>query len=66
MKKDQNSSIEARRSFLKLASVGAVASGVAAVAGSEKAEASETGAETASRGYRATEHVRKVYDLARF
>lgn len=55
-----------RRNFLKLASLGAVASTVTAVSG-KAAEATEV-VETTGRegGYRETPHVRKYYELARF
>ena len=66
MKKEQQSPKEARRGFLRLASLGAVASGVAAVTGSAEAKTAEAGKEIRGRGYRVTEHVRKAYELARF
>ncbi len=51
-----------RRDFLKLAGLGALASGATVVAGA--AEASE--AVPDSSGYRETDHVKKVYETARF
>jgi hypothetical protein len=54
-----------RRDFLKLATLGAAAAPVAAVVGSGTA-AAEAASEPTARGYRETEHVRKVYELARF
>ena len=54
-----------RRDFLKLASLGAVAGGVAMAAGQKAAEADEAVSDT-SAGYRETEHVKKYYELARF
>ena len=54
-----------RREFLKLASLGAVAGGVAMAAGQTSAEADEAVSDT-SAGYRETEHVRRFYELARF
>jgi hypothetical protein len=54
-----------RRDFLKLASLGAVAGGVAMAAGQTSAEADEAVSDT-SAGYRETEHVKKYYELARF
>ena len=53
-----------RRSFLKLASVGA-AGAVVATAGAQsaQADASQSGD---SAGYSETDHVKKVYELARF
>ena len=53
-----------RRSFLKLASIGAAASGVAA-ATSVTAQAAEP-APTGNGQYRESEHVKRVYELARF
>ncbi|MFD1694704.1 twin-arginine translocation signal domain-containing protein [Roseibium aestuarii] len=52
-----------RRDFLKLAGLGTLASGATLVAG--EAVAAETPSETAA-GYRETDHVRKVYETARF
>ena len=64
MRKDTNKTKPGRRDFLKLASIGAVAAGVAGVTGPEaKAEAE---AEAKGSGYRLTHHVKKVYELARF
>ena len=54
-----------RRDFLKLASLGAVAGGVAMAAGQTSAEADEAVSDT-SAGYRETEHVKKYYELAKF
>lgn len=62
--KRKDTAIEAdRRSFLKLAGLGAVAGSATLVAGEAQAEAplSETAA-----GYRETEHVKTFYDTARF
>lgn len=60
----KDTAIEAdRRSFLKLAGLGAVASGAALVTG--EAEAVEADKATGS-GYRETEHVKTFYDTARF
>ncbi len=53
-----------RRSFLKMAGIG-TAGAVTAAVGTMAADASEV-REDGSRGYSETEHVRKVYDLARF
>ena len=55
-----------RRQFIKLASLGAVAGAVAAVAGEGPSEAKPAGSEPQAQGYRETTHVRKVYELARF
>ena len=54
-----------RRDFLKLAGIGAVAGGAAALGGTKKAEAAAADA-PAGRGYRETEHVKKFYSLSRF
>ncbi len=64
MRKDSSRTKPGRRDFLKLASIGAVAAGVAGVAG-RKAEA-EPDAGAQRSGYRLTHHVKKVYELARF
>ena len=60
------SSTTARRNFLKLAGVGAAASTVAATAQVVPAVAAEAAPAAAKPGYRETEHVRKVYETARF
>ena len=54
-----------RRSFLKLAGVGAVTGGVAMALGEDPAQSREDEA-AESGGYRETEHVRTYYDRARF
>ena len=54
-----------RRDFLKLAGVGAVAGGAAALGATKKTEAAAAEAPP-SRGYRETDHVRKFYRTARF
>jgi hypothetical protein len=58
----------ARRDFFRMASLGAGAVGVAAVAvkttGASAAEPPDD--RLRKTGYRETEHVRKFYDLARF
>jgi hypothetical protein len=66
MRRDQKEAKPAaRRDFLKLASLGAVAGTVAAAAGAERtAEAAES--QPGGKGYRETAHVKKVYELARF
>ena len=53
-----------RRGFLKLASVGTLASGAAAVSG-VSAQATEE-IEAQGSGYRESDHVKKVYELSRF
>ncbi len=64
---NENKAIETdRRSFLKLASVGAAASGVAAVAGTAGAQAAQDAGQAADGRYHETAHVRRYYDLARF
>ncbi len=53
-----------RRSFLKMASLG-TAGAVAATAGVQEASASDVRSD-GSKGYSESEHVKKVYELARF
>lgn len=53
-----------RRGFLKLAGLGTVAGGAAVVTGG-KVEAAEP-VDTSSKGYRLTDHVKRVYEAARF
>lgn len=53
-----------RRTFLKMASVGTLAGGAAAVSG-VSAKASEE-VQISGSGYRESEHVKKVYELSRF
>ncbi|MDX6752254.1 twin-arginine translocation signal domain-containing protein [Geminicoccaceae bacterium 1502E] len=65
MERDSDKQTRARRNFLKLASLGAAASTVAAVAG-RPAEAADPAAAKAHGSYRETPHVRKYYELARF
>jgi len=52
-----------RRDFLKLAGLGTLASGATLVSG--QASATEAPQEGAS-GYRETDHVKRVYETARF
>lgn len=54
-----------RRSFLKLAGVGAVAGGAALVTGKSEAEARTT-ADEPGRLYKENDHIKTYYDLARF
>lgn len=61
----QDSSRMGRRAFLKTASLGVAASAGAAVIGGEEAAAA-TAPDKKTGGYRETEHVRRVYALARF
>jgi hypothetical protein len=62
----ENVSRNGRREFLKLAGLGAAAGPVAAVAQAVPAAAAEPEPVADKRGYRETEHVRKVYEVARF
>lgn len=55
-----------RRSFLRGAGIGAGAAGMAALVTSKTAEAAPADTGNKASGYRETEHVRRVYDLARF
>ena len=64
MRDDTSKPRESRRNFLKLASVGTLAAGAAAVAG-EPAEAADAESD-ATDGYRETKHVKTYYALARF
>ncbi|MCB1512523.1 MAG: twin-arginine translocation signal domain-containing protein [Hyphomicrobiaceae bacterium] len=66
MAEENDRQVTDRRSFLKLASVGAVATGAAVVVGQNSASASETGASRDDGRYQETQHVRRYYDLARF
>lgn len=57
--------VAGRRDFLKLAGLGAAgAAGAAAVPAAATAEVAEV--PSRPKGYRETEHVKKVYELARF
>lgn len=53
-----------RRAFLKIASLGTVATGAAAVIGT--GAAAEAAPEEPATGYRETPHVTSFYDTARF
>ena len=53
-----------RRSFLKIASVGTLASGAAAITGGAAQATEEMDAK--GSGYRESDHVKKVYELSRF
>ena len=66
MTSDQDAKVAARRRFLKLASLGAVAGTVAAAAGDGRKEAAAAEPEAQGKGYRETAHVKKAYELARF
>ena len=63
--KKQHAAGDGRRDFLRLATVGALSTGVAAVVTTREAEAS-TVRQDGSRGYQETDHVKKSYELARF
>lgn len=52
-----------RRDFLKLAGLGTLASGATLVTGAAEASGLTT---EGSVGYRETDHVKKVYETARF
>lgn len=62
----EQSSVDARRSFLKLASVGTVTGAAAMLVGKSDAQASTLVEQAGGEGYRETAHVKKVYALARF
>ncbi len=64
MRDDKPNAKESRRDFLKLAGVGTLAAGAAAVAG-EPVPAAEVEAD-GGEGYRETKHVKTYYALARF
>ena len=55
-----------RREFLKTVGVGAGAAGAAAVTGTAPLPAEAATPAENSAGYRETEHVKRVYELARF
>ncbi len=56
----------ARRQFLKLASLGAVAGTVATAAGAVVKDATAATPGPQGQGYRETAHVKRAYELARF
>jgi hypothetical protein len=56
----------ARRAFFRTATVGATAAGVAALGLAAPKAAAKPGTEGSVAGYRETDHVKKVYALARF
>jgi anaerobic selenocysteine-containing dehydrogenase len=65
MKQEQEARSGRRRDFLKLAGTGAL--GGAAAAAAAAVAPAEAALEAAPKpGYRETDHVKKVYDLARF
>ena len=56
-----------RRGFLKTAGLGvATAAGTAAMVGAGKGEAVAAEPDRRGSGYRETEHIRRIYALARF
>jgi hypothetical protein len=55
-----------RREFLKTVGVGAGAAGAAVVTASVEAPAEAKALPDGGAGYRETEHVKRVYQLARF
>lgn len=65
MSHDKDRATTDRRSFLKLAGVTTVTGG-AALAASGDSVAAEAPKSPTAAGYRETDHVRKVYDTARF
>lgn len=65
MTEERETKAAKRRDFLKLAG-GSAAGGVAAVAAAGVAPAEAASGGTERSGYRESEHVRKVYELARF
>jgi hypothetical protein len=66
MKQEQEAKSGRRRDFLKLAGSGALGGAAAAAAAAVGAPA-EAALEAAPKpGYRETDHVKKVYELARF
>lgn len=65
-KTKKETSVEARRGFLRMASVGAVATGVATIAGAPKQADAAAVRQDGSLGYQETDHVKKNYELARF
>jgi hypothetical protein len=64
---DRNEKVaRSRREFLKTIGVGAGAAGAVAVTGAGEAKAEAPSLPDGSAGYRETEHVKRVYELARF
>lgn len=62
---DRNEKVaRSRREFLK--TIGAGAAGAVAVTGAGEAKAVAPSLPDGSAGYRETEHVKRVYELARF
>jgi FtsP/CotA-like multicopper oxidase with cupredoxin domain len=65
MSKTKAAKSAARRDFLKIAGLSAVAGVAVASAGSRRVEASPS-LKTGGAGYQETEHVKKAYELSRF
>ncbi|MBM3572587.1 MAG: formate dehydrogenase [Alphaproteobacteria bacterium] len=65
MKDKKDAKAVARRDFFRTATVGAGAAGAAAL-GLTGTKAAAKSAPASATGYRETEHVKKVYALARF
>lgn len=65
MSTDKSKLRESRRDFLKMAGIGTLAAGAAAVASPETAQAAGAD-QDGGEGYRETAHVKTYYDLARF
>lgn len=64
--KDNGKAPVKRRDFLKLAGLGGIAAGAAAAGAPHEAKAAAPNGAKRAAGYRATAHVRKYYDLAKF
>lgn len=65
MKEKKEQTVTDRRSFMKMAGIGAVAGGAALVSGKTPA-AAELAEENSGRLYKETDHIRTYYELARF
>jgi hypothetical protein len=63
MQRTEDKAVADRRSFLKLAGLGAVTAGAALASADKQAEAGEEKARASL--YRETEHIRRYYELAR-
>lgn len=63
MKESKKETVADRRSFLKLAGVGAAAGATALVGGEKATQAGEATGKVSL--YRETDHVRRYYELAR-
>jgi hypothetical protein len=65
MSKTKAAKSAARRDFLRIAGLSAVAGVAVASAGSRQAQAAPP-SKTGGAGYQETEHVKKAYELSRF